>query len=211
MNLFYVNKDPIVAASQLPDKLVVKMVLETAQLLSTAHHVLDGDAVDPDWQLYKPTHVNHPCAVWVRGTSSNYSWTFEHFVGLASEYQLRYGREHFTYKKLGSHLACLPLNIQLPHDGGSFQLPAVCMPDEFKIDGSICASYQNYLANGKEYTQYGEGWFRRSGGRPKWADNWQKYHRCREDLNLVREAAGKQASRLDSLVSKLVEQAGGDL
>lgn len=211
MNLFYVNKDPIVAASELPDKLVIKMVLETAQLLCTAHHELDGESVNPDWQLYKPTHANHPCAIWVRGTSSNYSWTYQHFVGLASEYQLRYGRQHFTYKKLGAHLACLPLNIQKPHDAGSFQLPAVCMPDEFKIDGSIVASYQNYLANGKEYTKYGDGWGRRDAGRPDWANDWQKYARCQAQLDQIREAVGLQTKRMQQLIKLLVSKAGGDL
>ena len=207
MNLFYVHKNPIVAASELPDKLVVKMVLETAQLLCTAHHELDGESVDPDWQLYKPTHANHPCAIWVRSTSANYNWAYEHFVGLASEYQLRYGREHSTFKKLGSQLACLPQNIQKPHDAGSLESPAVCMPDEFKIDESIIASYQNYLANGKGYTQYGGGYVRRPSGVPKWIVAWQRLWSNKRDLLKIQIHYDMQEGRLWDLTKLMISKA----
>ena len=65
MNIFYVDENPELAARYHGDKHVVKMVLETAQLLSTAHHVLDGDENQfcqkaSDRGLYRPSHANHP-------------------------------------------------------------------------------------------------------------------------------------------------------
>ena len=66
MNIFYLHKDPKTCAEMHCDKHVVKMVLEYAQLLSTAHRVLDGDEWADKAQLYKATHKNHPSAIWAR-------------------------------------------------------------------------------------------------------------------------------------------------
>lgn len=60
MNIFRLDNDPISAAIYQCDKHVVKMCLETAQLLSTTHRVLDGEEASP--VLYKATHKNHPSA-----------------------------------------------------------------------------------------------------------------------------------------------------
>ena len=81
MNIFYLSRSPVEAAKMQCDKHVVKMILETAQLLSTAHHELDGASV-----AYKPTHKNHPSAVWVRSSSDHYRWTVAHLEALGSEY-----------------------------------------------------------------------------------------------------------------------------
>ena len=62
MNIFYLSNDPVQAAAYQYNKHVVKMILETAQLLCTAHHELQS-AVDVP---YKPTHRTHPSAIWVR-------------------------------------------------------------------------------------------------------------------------------------------------
>ena len=67
------------AAQNLPDKLVVKMPLESAQMLSTAHRVLDGDDIADELGVYKIAHINHPCTIWVRETSQNYLWLYYHF------------------------------------------------------------------------------------------------------------------------------------
>jgi hypothetical protein len=109
MNIFFLDKSPIVSARAMTNKHVVKMILETAQLLSTAHHVLD-DTINHD-HLYKKTHVNHPSAVWVRESHENYLWTYKHFLALCKEYTKRYGKVHATEIKLKNDLAVLPLNI----------------------------------------------------------------------------------------------------
>jgi len=89
MNIFVTNADPRVSAQALDDKRVIKMILETAQMLSTAMHVL-GIPGAP----YKPTHINHPCSIWVRTNWNNFRWTTVHLDELCTEYWRRYGKIH---------------------------------------------------------------------------------------------------------------------
>lgn len=84
MNIFYIDPNPIRAAMQHVDRHVCKMPIELAQMLSTAHHVLDG-AQAPSG-IYKPAYSAHPCSVWIRETSANYAWAFLHFTALLGEY-----------------------------------------------------------------------------------------------------------------------------
>ena len=72
MNIFYLDHDPVIAAQMSCDKHVVKMILESAQMLSTSHRVLDGDEYANEVGLYKLAHKNHPSTIWVR--SSNEHW-----------------------------------------------------------------------------------------------------------------------------------------
>ena len=90
MNLFITSKCPKECAKFLDDKRVIKMCLETAQLLSTAlrSHGYEGEGV------YKPTHINHPCTKWVAATRMNYLWTVQHLQALCGEYTKRYGKVH---------------------------------------------------------------------------------------------------------------------
>lgn len=88
MNIFVSDPNPIKSAEYLDDKRVIKMVLESAQLLSTAINVSGG--VGP----YKTTHVNHPCSVWCRETIKNYDWLLQHFSALCGEYTKRYNKRH---------------------------------------------------------------------------------------------------------------------
>ena len=71
MNIFYLHDDPVTCAKMHCDKHVVKMIVEYAQLLSTAHHVCDGE---PKIHCYKATHKNHPSAVWARANKHNYNY-----------------------------------------------------------------------------------------------------------------------------------------
>ena len=93
MNIFYLDKDPIVISEMMCDKHNVKMILESAQMLSTAHRVLDGDEFADQHQMYKATHKNHPSAIWARSSDKHYMWLYELFCALSEEYQLRYGKE----------------------------------------------------------------------------------------------------------------------
>lgn len=92
MNIFVVDSNPSICAQYLDDKRVVKMVLETCQLLNNAtvilHKVPDG-AID-----YKLTHMHHPCTLWAAECQANYDWLVEYFDFLCSEYALRYQKEH---------------------------------------------------------------------------------------------------------------------
>ena len=85
MNIFYFDDCPVKSAQAQPDKMLVKMPLETAQMLSTAHRILDGDTYADQVQLYKTAYQNHPCTIWARETSGNYGWLYEHFLALCEE------------------------------------------------------------------------------------------------------------------------------
>lgn len=111
MNIFYLDASPLVSAQAMTNKHVVKMILETAQLLSTAHHVLDGDASPFTADLYKITHQNHPSAIWTRESYQNYTWLYEHFIALCEEYKIRYKKTHKTEKVLKDILSHTPMHI----------------------------------------------------------------------------------------------------
>ena len=81
MNIFYLDKNPTVAASYFYDKHKVKMILECAQMLCTAHIALGNEDVP-----YKKSHLNHPSSVWVRANKENYQWLYDHMLALGKEY-----------------------------------------------------------------------------------------------------------------------------
>lgn len=144
MNIFALHTDPYKSAQMHCDKHVVKMILETAQLLSTAHRELDGDEnVDPT--LYRKTHKNHPSAKWVRETNNNYTWAWCLLDGLCKEYTARYDKIHLTQSKLLDKLNTPPKNIAV-----SYLTPIPqCMPDEYKCD-SVVEAYRNYYKGAKK-------------------------------------------------------------
>ena len=146
MNIFYLNNDPKICAEMHLDKHVVKMILEYAQLLSTAHRVLDGTvstrlsksgrkqqyyplADERDNFLYSATHVNHPSAVWVRHSYENYEWLYKLFIALLDEYTHRYGRIHATARLIDA-LYTPPIHIP---KGIGFTEPTPAMPNEVKV------------------------------------------------------------------------------
>lgn len=141
MNIFYLDSDPVKAAELHYNKHVVKMVLEAAQLLCTAHHVA-GDGNVP----YKKTHVNHPSAVWTRSSVANYRWVYNYMLALGSEYTRRYGKNHLTIQKCKSVLANAPCNVK----DTEFYEPPQCMPDEYKANNAI-EGYLNYYIYGKAH------------------------------------------------------------
>jgi hypothetical protein len=139
VNIFYLDRDPKKCAEMHCDKHVVKMILEYAQLLSTAHHEIDGD---PSIDCYKATHKNHPSAVWARENRSNYQWLWQLLDNLLQEYTLRYGKSSGIFENLR----------QLPYElrGGKFTDPPQCMPDYCKADDAVIA-YRNYYIREKSY------------------------------------------------------------
>ena len=145
MNIFYLHKNPHQSARMHCDKHCVKMILETAQLLSTAHRELDGDNYANLYGLYKSTHKNHPSAVWVRQSTSNYQWAYELLKHLCEEYTSRYGKVHKTSRLLHA-LNFTPMNIPVM----DFTPPPQCMPDEYKQKSTVGA-YRHYYLNEKLY------------------------------------------------------------
>ena len=140
MNIFYLSEKPDECAEMHSDKHCVKMILESAQMLSTAHRELDGDVPDI---LYKSTHKNHPSTIWVRSSKQHYDWLFRLFRMLSAEYSIRYSEHNFkvhkTWDKLGKLLETAPKNIV---DNGWVD-PPQCMPDHCKKPDTIDA-YRNY-------------------------------------------------------------------
>ena len=161
MNIFYLSDDPTTAAQWQCDRHVVKMVLESAQLLSTAHRECDGDEWADEFGLYKRTHKNHPSAVWARASTSHYRWLYRHFLALCGEYRYRYGKERKTWLKLGRALNESPDNC--PVDG--WTCPPQCMPDEYK-NYSCIKAYRDYYRLDKSVND----WFcyNRNRCRPWW-------------------------------------------
>ena len=139
MNIFYLDRDPVIAAQMMCDKHVVKMILESAQMLSTAHRVLDGDYRADRGGFYKIAHKNHPSTIWVRASSENYRWLWKHFDALLKEYTHRYGKHHAT-ERLRNILYMPPLNIV---HGVPLTDPPQCMPEVCKGEDTVLA-YQNY-------------------------------------------------------------------
>jgi hypothetical protein len=89
MNIFVVESDPAKAAMSLCNKHVVKMPLETAQLLCTAIHELTGSSTP-----YKPCFKNHPCGIWTRESADNFEWLVEHGFALCDAYKIEYEKDH---------------------------------------------------------------------------------------------------------------------
>ena len=141
MNIFYLDNHPDDAAEMHCDKHCVKMILEYAQMLSTAHRELDGNVPDI---LYKSTHKNHPSTIWTRSSKQHYDWLFRLFRMLSAEYTLRYGKIHKTWEKLGKILETTPKNIV---ENGWID-PPQCMPDHCKKTDTIDA-YRNYYLTEK--------------------------------------------------------------
>lgn len=157
MNVFYLSSLPRECAEMHCDKHVVKMIIEYAQLMSTAHRVLDGELYNgktnngrnikrwkhPDSymedNLYLACHVNHPSAIWTRENRRHYDWLYAMWIFLGQEYTHRYGKEHATITKLNKVLMNPPKNI--PYT--KFKQPPQAMPDDCKHESSITA-YRTY-------------------------------------------------------------------
>jgi hypothetical protein len=158
MNIFALDSDPVVAAQSHCDKHVVKMIVEAAQMLSTAHRVLDGTEQvviqngrrSRQWQhaddrLYKVAHLNHPSSIWTRECAANYDWHYKLFSALCDEYTHRYGKVHATDTKLRNLLRWYPDHINRKTPLTPFKLAMNSFPqciDESDPVGSYRKFYQ---------------------------------------------------------------------
>jgi len=136
MNIFYLDKDPVKAAQVQYNKHVVKMILESAQMLCAAHHVLGSKLDIP----YKIAHKNHPCTIWTRECAANYSWLYQHMRALGYEYTRRYDKVHMSITKC-KYLWRFPNDISRTE----FTQPPQCMPDEYKDECSVQAYWNYYI------------------------------------------------------------------
>jgi hypothetical protein len=166
MNIFYLDNDVKECAEMHNDKHCVKMILEYAQLLSTAHRVLDGILTDGfsqsgrkakryilsdkrDSILYIATHINHPSAVWVRQSRDNYTWLWKLLTSLCKEYTYRYEKVHKVEREgLLEELRLVPSGIA---EHPKFTEPTPAMPDKYKVVNNSIISYKNYYVGDKQH------------------------------------------------------------
>ena len=141
MNIFYLDEDPEVAAILQYNKHVVKMILESAQMLCTAHHCY-GDREQKENVPYKQAHLNHPSTIWARRSRATYMWLYEHMLALGHEYTHRYGKVHKSITKCKDFLSIAPQEI---NKYASFTQPPQAMPDEYKAECSIEAYWNYYI------------------------------------------------------------------
>jgi hypothetical protein len=151
MNIFVLSLDPVEAAIQQCDKHVVKMVLESGQLLSGAHRFFNSSVQDFVYRASK-SQLNHPCAKWVRESAYNYIWLYEHMLALGEEYTRRYGKVHKTIRERSKYLAGLPPHLDFTP---ATQHP-LCMPDKYKIyddcdNADVVGSYRAFYIGDKAY------------------------------------------------------------
>ena len=149
MNIFASSKCPYESARYLDDKRVVKMVLETAQMCSTALHewcfedelILEG--------VYKSAYKNHPMTVWVRENDANMAWAVLHGLAIGREYTYRYGKNHKSTAVL-ENIAEYMFHDNFDEDYSLHTTPPQCMPDEFKCDDYVEA-YREYYRKAKAH------------------------------------------------------------
>lgn len=150
MNIFYLDNNPMVCAQMHCDKHVVKMILESCQLLSTAHRVLDNELPSHlDGALYKSTHKNHPSAIWVRNSKTNYHWLCDLTIELCFEYTHRYGKIHKAQRD--NLVELLWYNTPKNIIDAPFTEPTPAMPDDVKVNDDSITSYRNYYIQHKQH------------------------------------------------------------
>jgi len=148
MNIFALDNSPVNSAVWQHDKHVVKMLLETAQMLSTNARLV------PEWlevcdeygvtdRLYKPAYVNHPCTVWARQTLGNFRWLVLHGAALFKEYDYRFGGMHKSFSSVIRPLRELAWN-RFTYGDESMTAFVTAMPDKYKVAGNAVQSYRNY-------------------------------------------------------------------
>lgn len=139
MNIFVLDNDPVKAARYCADTHVVKMPLETAQMLCT---VLWKHGIEAK---YRPTHQSHKCVVWAQASSQNFEWLVIHGLSLCDEYTRRYGRKHACEKVI---IDCWLRQPALSNIG--LTKFAQALPDYLKSEDPVLA-YRNYYRFEKKH------------------------------------------------------------
>lgn len=185
MNIFAVDENPLVAGSQLPDKLVIKMTTESLQLLTPWVFNTFGvkikkpdsegqfSLIEEEQNFYGTKgFAHHPCAKWLYESPSNVHWLLEHAFGMADEYWKRYNRYHGTLYGLNEvrNIVYKEFNGFSSKDHTHF---IQAMPEEYKIPNDPVQAYRNYLIGAKGYAEW------RYCSPPEWWDS-EKHKPARE-------------------------------
>lgn len=171
MNIFYLDHDPVIAAEMMCDTHCSKMIVEAAQMLSTAHRILDGvetrkpsksgkrmvkayEHPTHDDVLYAAVHHNHPSTVWTREALNNYNWHYRHFRALGDQFELRFGKQHATIQKLSKVLATPPKRI--PNGSTPIRKAMAAYPHLMDLDG-VTAYREFYWLNKRAFAKWEKG------------------------------------------------------
>lgn len=182
MNIFAVDENPLIAGSQLPDKLTVKMPTESIQLLIPWVFNTYGIRIEKPGQkeLFESDKkfygtkgfAHHPCAKWLYESPSNVHWLLEHAFGMADEYWKRYNKYHGTLHALNIVRSIVYENFN--KENSRDHTPFVqAMPDEYKNPENPVQAYRNYLMGAKGYAEW------RYCSPPEWWDS-EKHKPARE-------------------------------
>jgi hypothetical protein len=145
MNIFVVDNDPIISASNLCDKHVVKMIVEGCQMLSTVHWQYSSQFFYAGkFELYKKAFENHPCTIWAESSKDNYLWLATHTHALSLEYTNRYGKIHKAHDMTVAFCNYIPCGIP----NRALTKFAQAMPDKYKNADPVQA-YRNYYIHEK--------------------------------------------------------------
>jgi len=174
MNIFVTDSDPYKSAMVLPDKHIVKMPLETCQMLSIVcsekwgHgfgelHRQDGEPYKTDKGAFR----NHPCTVWASSFVMNWQWLLHHGLALCDEYKARYDKEHTCRKTLEEAQVILPSGDPTGRSGKGPTPFVRAMPDEYKLDTNISTfdAYKMYIAS-KPWVR--DNYVRKPDRKPDW-------------------------------------------
>jgi hypothetical protein len=179
MNIFYLSHDTEQCAVWHVDAHVRKMPFEYAQLLTSAHFILNRTpqaheksttSKDEVYGYQFPKSVpSHPCAIWVRKSRAHYDWLYSLLLATCAEYQHRYGVPHYI-ERWGAlaRLRTPPLALRQPESNTHWSAPPQAMPDECKQRSCILA-YRSYYRTHKRYDKAGRlmhKWTKRR--QPKW-------------------------------------------
>lgn len=156
MNIFVLDETPELSAKYQCNKHVVKMCLETTQLLSNAVLLNGGHS------LYKMSHAKHPCSIWTAESLENFKWLTRHGLALFTEYTRRYGKVHKS-KATFKYVAAQTLWL----DNNGWRVPPKCMPEHCKVGDdsmeAVVQSYRNYYMMEKthiaQWVDGSPGWF----------------------------------------------------
>ena len=150
MNIFHLHKDPKICAEYHCDKHVVKMILETAQMLSTAYQKHCGN----DDNLYKSAYPKHPMTIWVGESVENFKFAYNLGIELSIQYTKRYKKIHKSTQIIMMFSMGRMFNVEDRFPSQYFTRPPLCMPDEYKSDDYI-QSYRNYyIGDKKRFARY---------------------------------------------------------
>ena len=150
MNIFHLHEEPKICAEYHCDKHVVKMILETAQMLSTAYRKNCGD----DDRLYKTAYPKHPMTIWVGESVENFEYALQLGKELCKQYTKRYNKIHKSSYVINSFNNGLLQNVEDRFPCHYFKPPPQCMPDKYKDRNYIKAYRQYYIGEKKRFAKY---------------------------------------------------------